>query len=177
MSLRIMAVVASLLCAALVLAADDAAKPPNLVKNGGFEEAAEGKPAGWFIAIAEGGKAEAAVITDNVKEGKQAAKFTGDGEWAVLVSPKVAVEKGKRYTLTGHARAAKGTGQLKFDYFDKAGEYLGSTYGAEVFANTWEKDTLTDELSDYPAATHLSAAGVGTGQFEVYFDDFTVTAK
>ena len=156
----------------VVVAAD------NIVTNGGFEAADMGKPTGWYLAIAEGGKAEVAVVTENVKEGKQAAKVTGEAEWAVLVSPKIAVEKGKTYTVSGYVRAPKGGGQIKIDYFDKDGKYLESTYGSgEMYGNEWQKDTVTTELSLYPGATHFAAAGVATGQFEVYFDGFEVTAK
>lgn len=166
----------SLVLTLIVLTAAFAAE--NILANGSFEKAEAGKPAGWFLAIADGGKAVAEVTTEGVKQGKQAAKVTGSAEWAVLVSPRIAIEKGKTYTVTGHVRPVKGAGQIKIDYFDKDGEYLDSTYGSgEMYGDSWQKDTVTSELTLHPNATHLSAAGVATGDFEVHFDAFEVTVK
>ncbi len=176
----------TLLCAAiLVLAvavapaddkpkADGAAK--NLVTNGNMEAVADGKPAKWGTAVADGGKVDLTSSTGQPKEGKRCLLLKGNAEWAVAFSEKVPLDRKKTYTLTGFARAKSGTARIKIDYY-RGDTYLGMTESDDVTADKWQQLKVVADPDQFPEATHVLACAVAVGEFEASFDDFVMTAK
>jgi hypothetical protein len=156
-------------------AVDDSA---NLVPNPGFEEVRAGKPLHWKMGgISDGGQAVLAVSRDEPKAGRWCAHFKGDAEWAAVNSARIPVRPGNRYELRAYVRAGKGHGYVKFDYF-KDDQFLGMTSDDYVTSAEWTLLRFTSELENYPSATHLIATLVGgDGEFEVWFDDVSITKK
>jgi hypothetical protein len=147
----------------------------NLIYNGDFENFAGTRPASWWTGCAEGGKQEAAISTDKPKEGKHCLHFKGNADWAVATAARIKMEKGKTYTVTGFVRTRSGAAQIKIDYFE-GDNWLGSTFGEDVIDNEWTEKAVSS-TEDYPAATHIAATCVGTGDFEAFYDGIVVTAK
>ncbi len=87
---------------------------------------------------------------------------------------KVKIDKTKTYTLTGYVRVKAGNAQIKIDYFEND-TWLGSTFGTDVTDGDWTEQKVESELGTYPAATHLTATCVGTGEFEACYDKVTIT--
>lgn len=150
----------------------------NLVKNPGFEETKDGKPAHWGLGgFSEGGKGTLASSTEKPHSGKSCAAIKGTGEWGTFVSAKIPVEKGKTYVLKGFIRVAKGNGLIKFDYF-KGDMFLGMTAPDYSESTDWTEQNVTSDLSAYPEATHLTATLVGgSGEYEAFFDDISIVEK
>jgi hypothetical protein len=171
---------AILVFAVAVASADDKPKADgtakNLVTNGNMEAAADGKPAKWGTAVADGGKVDLAASTSQPKEGKQCMLLKGNAEWAVAYSEKVALDRKKTYTLNGFARAKGGTARIKIDYY-KGDMYLGMTESDDVTTDKWQDLKVVAKLDEFPEATHILACAVVVGEFEASFDDFVMTAK
>ena len=144
--------------------------------NGSFENRIGDKPAQLWIGAAEGGKIDAKISEDKPKDGKACLHLKGNAEWAVATLEKIKVDKTKTYTLTGSVRAKAGTAQIKIDYFE-GDTWLGSTFGTDVTEGDWAEQSVESELGTYPAATHLTATCVGTGEFEACYDKLVITAK
>ena len=157
---------------AVVLAADD----KNLASNGSFEEVAGGVPKGWFAVCSEGGTVTHRAVAEGAKEGKHCLHVTSKGEWAVAGSPKVALDRTKKYSLTGLARVKSGTASIKIDYY-KGDEYLGHSESNETTKSEWTSLKADSELDSYQEATHVLVAGVIHGDGEAFFDGFVLTAK
>ncbi len=148
----------------------------NLLTNGSFENRIGDKPAQLWTGAAEGGKVDAKISEDKPKDGKACLHLKGNADWAVATLEKIKVDKTKTYTLTGSVRAKSGTAQIKIDYFE-GDTWLGSTFGTDVTEGDWAEQSVESELGTYPAATHVSATCVGTGEFEACFDKLSITAK
>jgi hypothetical protein len=160
-----------------MVARDLPESPATLIKRGGLEDiAGNGAPFGWSLYTNEGAKYAAALSDADAKEGWYSLRLNGTGDWAVATEGKVAIEKGKRYTLTGFARAKSGTAQIKFDYFT-GNEYLGHTVSDDVTVDQWTAVKVNSELAAYPQATHLSAAVVGLGEVDARYDGLVLTAR
>jgi len=151
-------------------------KAVNLIANPSFEEV-ETKPAHWVLAaVAEGGKARLSASDDNPKAGKHCIRIQGEAEWATFVSNRIPLEKGKKYVLTGWVRVKKGNGYIKIDYFDND-KYLDMTMAEPSDSSEWTKQQVETEAEKLEKATHLTATLVGTGEFEVYFDELHLEAQ
>jgi len=151
-------------------------KPVNLVTNPSFEQI-DARPTGWSLgAVAEGGKAQLSVSEENPKAGKHCFRISGDAEWAAFVGNKIPVEKGKSYVLTGWVRVKKGSGYIKIDYFDKD-KYLDMTMHEATESPEWTMQTVEAEAGKLAQATHITATLVGSGEFEVFFDEIAIEAK
>lgn len=154
-----------------------AAPPPgNLLTNGSMESVVADKVAHYYVGTSEGGKVTARWSADNPKDGWYCLNLKGNSEWAVAVHERVKFEKGKRYTLTGWARARNGTAQIKFDYFE-GDKYLGMTGSDDVNSSEWQQRTVFAQPSEFPNATHISATAVGLGEMDCYFDGLVLMAK
>jgi hypothetical protein len=150
--------------------------PTTMLKRGSIEDVAGDKPFGWSLVTSENAKYEAGVSDADAKDGWHSLRLAGNGEWCVASEGKHAIEKGKKYVLTGFARAKEGTAQIKIDYF-KGDEYLGHTVSEDVAADQWQALKVISELDTYPQATHLSAAAVGVGKVDARYDALVLTAK
>ena len=171
---------AAILVLAAAASADDKPKADgtakNLVANGNMEAVADGKPAKWGTAVADGGKVDLASSAERPKEGKRCLLLRGNAEWAVAYSEKVPLDRTKTYTLTGFARAKSGTARIKIDYY-RGDTYLGMTESDDVTADRWQQLEVVAEPDQFPEATHILACAVAVGEFEASFDDFVMTAK
>jgi hypothetical protein len=150
----------------------------NLVSNPGLEEVKNGKPTHWALGgISDGGHATLEASTDRPHSGSYCARLKGDAEWAAVNSERIPIQRGKKYELRGYVRAMKGHGYVKFDYF-RGKTYLGMTSDDFVTRNEWTLLTFTSETENYPSATHLTATLIaGDGEFDVCFDDISITEK
>lgn len=150
----------------------------NLVKNPGFEETKDGKPASWNVAgFSDGGKGTLGISTEKPHGGKSCAVIKGNGEWGTYVSTMIPIQKGKTYELKGFVRVAKGTATLKFDYFN-GDKYIGMSAPENTESADWVELSVTSELNNHPEATHLTATLVGAGgEYEAYFDDIVLVEK
>jgi hypothetical protein len=166
-----LSVLACTLATAALAAADK-----NLAANGGFEEVANGVPAGWFTGCNDGGSVTWKCVTDQPKQGKYCLELKAKGEWAFAASPKVAVSRTKAYLLTGYVRVKSGTATIKIDYY-KGDEFLGHSDAEHVTGAEWKQLKVSSELHNFPAATHVLVAAVTLGDTEAYFDQFELTTK
>ena len=99
------------------------------------------------------------------------------GYGATVNSARIPIRPGKHYELRGYVRAAKGHGYVKFDYFQND-RYLGMTSDDYVTRPEWTLLQFASETENYPRATHLIATLVGgDGEFEVWFDEVSITEK
>jgi Carbohydrate binding domain len=151
-------------------------KGKNLLDNGNMEDVVDGKPAKWVTYVADGGKIDLASSDDQAKEGKRCMLLKGNAEWGVASAEKIPLDRKKTYTLTGFARAKRGTAKIKIDYFE-GDKHLGMTESDEANANKWEQLKVVAEPDKFPEATHLIVCAVVSGEFEASFDDFVLTAK
>ena len=168
------------LMAFLAAPASSEDKPPNLLKNGGFEEATkESVPPGWAFATPEVDKAQSRLVTDKAPEGKAFVRLTGTAQWAAVFQ-KVPIDRAKTYTLTGRLRVNRGGYALiKIDYF-QGDQWLGQTgveNAVQGQATDWKTTTATSKLADFPNATHISATVAIAGDTDADFDDLSLTAK
>jgi hypothetical protein len=150
--------------------------PGNLLDNGSMERIAGRHPFSYFIGRAEGGKATASYVNDDVKDGWYALRLQSNAEWAIAAHPRTRLEAGKLYSLSGYVRVKKGTGQIKLDYF-KGDDYLGQTTSNDATADEWQLRRVTAEPDKFPGATHISAAAVGFGETDALFDAFVLSIK
>lgn len=150
----------------------------NLVENPGFEKVKDKQPEVWNqSATSDGGKATMSISKTKPKSGQHCLNLVGNAEWACVVSNHIKVEKGKTYRLSGFIRSKKGTGYIKFDYFQD-GEFLGMTAPDPCGDSKWTEIKLDSEISSYPNATHISATLVGCDwEFELEFDDIQILKK
>ena len=180
MSNKVLPFAAILVFAVAAALADDKPKADptakNLVVNGNMEEVADGKPAKWGTAVAEGGKIDLASSAEQPKEGKRCLLLKGSAEWGVAYSEKVPLDRKKTYVLTGFARAKRGTARIKIDYY-QGDKYIGMTESDDVNADKWQQLKVVAEPGNFPEATHILACAVVVGEFEASFDDFVMTAK
>jgi len=159
-----------------LVARDLAESPATLLKRGSVEDVAGDRPFGWSLVTSENAKYEARVSDADAKDGWHSLRLTGTGEWCVASEGKHAIQKGKKYTLTGFARATAGAAQIKIDYF-KGDEYLGHTTSDDVGADKWQALKVESDLASYPGATHLSAAAVGLGAVDARYDALVLVAQ
>lgn len=152
--------------------------PPagNLIDNGNMERIAGRHPFGYYVGKAEGGKATATYVNDDVKDGWYALRLQSNADWAIAAHPRVRLEQGKLYSLSGHVRVKKGTAQLKLDYF-KGDDYLGQTFSNDATADEWQLRRVTAEPDKYPGATHIAATAVGLGETDALFDGLVLSTK
>src|SRR5262249_44259728 len=130
----------------------------------------------WGVVAAEGGKIDLASSAEQPKEGKRCMLLKGSAEWGVAYSEKVPLDRKKSYTLTGFARAKRGTARIKFDYYQ--GEmHVGMTESDDVTGDKWQQLKVVAETEKFPEATHILACAVVVGEFEAWFDDIVMTAK
>lgn len=145
-----------------MVARESAEATPNLLRYGSVEDVAGSQPFNYTLVANEGSRYELRASDADPKDGWHSLQIKGAGEWAVATEGKHRVEKGKKYVLSGHARAKSGAAQIKFDYF-KDDEYLGQTVSDNVTDDAWTALKVVSELEQFPQATHFSAAAVGIG--------------
>ncbi len=102
---------------------------PNLVRNGSFEESADGGPAGWYAPAAVYGPDQSLSRT-----GRQSLKFVNDdpGRYLLCTQP-VEIVPGGMYELEGWVKTADVRGPdsgatLCLEWQDAEGKYLGGYY-------------------------------------------------
>jgi hypothetical protein len=153
--------------------------PPagNLLRNGSMEDVVGDRPHGYQSFFAEGGSGTLSFDTEDPKDGWYTLRSKGDSQWCVSMETKVPVEKGKTYTYRGWARAKTGTAQIKLDYF-KGDEWIGQSVSDDHTEDAWRRLAVISELGNFPDATHIGAAVVGSGgQYDARFDGLTLTAR
>ncbi len=148
----------------------------NLMDNGSMERIAGRHPFGYYVGRSDGGQATVTYTSDDVKDGWYALRLQSNAEWAIAAHPRVRIEPGKLYSLSGYLRVKKGTGQIKLDYF-KGDDYLGQTMSNNATADEWELRRVTAETDKFPGATHLSATAVGFGETDALFDAMVLSTK
>lgn len=146
----------------------------NMLTNADFEEAADGKPAGWLTGAATPDSVQFTLTGENPKSGKSALKIAGGSPWAVAYQ-KFPVEAGKAYNVTGFIRLHKGSAMLTFQY-SKGDEFLGNGSTAPLTtAGDWQQVSATSELDKFPQATHFTVSAITTGDFDADFDAIVLT--
>lgn len=172
LSLRAGLIVLGLTATAFALTLEE----KNLASNGSFEEVKDGIPVGWFSVCSDGGTVTHKAVSEGAKEGKSCLHMKSKAEWAVAGSPKIKLDRTKKYTLKGFARAKSGTVTIKIDYF-KGDEYQGHSESESTTKDEWTSLKIDSELENYKEATHILVAGVIQGDGEALFDGFVLTAK
>lgn len=148
----------------------------NLMDNGSMERIAGRHPFGYFVSKADGGQVTATYTSDDVKDGWYALRLQTNAEWAIAAHPRIRLEPGKLYSLSGYVRVKKGTAQIKLDYF-KGDDYLGQTISNDANADEWQLRRVTAETEKFPGATHVAATAVGFGETEALFDELVLSIK
>jgi hypothetical protein len=148
----------------------------NLLDNGSMERIAGRHPFGYYVGKKEGGQATVIYTSEDVKDGWYALRLQSNAEWAIAAHPRVRLEPGKLYSLSGYVRVKKGTGQLKLDYF-KGDDYLGQSTSNDATADEWQVRRVTAEPDKFPGATHIAATAVGLGETDVLFDGLVLSTK
>ena len=154
-------VVFGAVCAPLLAAAGD-----NMVQNGGFEEGEGRSLVGWAAGCTGGSVAdrEPAMAFSGKACGHIKKVKDGVSHVAALVFPRIDVQPGGTYTLSGWGRSRVPAGQaLLFLYqYSGKGEYLGHGAYCPVpkYANLWVPLHKTEKLRDDCAFVQV--------RFEIY---------
>lgn len=149
----------------------------NLLPDGGFEFNLGDSPARYTLNQSKGGTVRMLRRTLPVRDGWYALQLVGKGDWAVADGQSIPVEPGKKYVLTGWARARSGKAFVRFTYLGDKG-YLGNTMSEPVTSNEWTQVTVNWEPEKYPGITRLTAgAHVSGGEVDAIFDGFVLRAE
>lgn len=149
----------------------------NLIENPFFEGPLDksGLPIGWTKTQRGPEMAYQATVASPGRFSSKALQVEGDGEYCVVVGTRVPLEAGKSYTARGwvklHGETSRAT--LKFDYFDAAKKYLGSS--ASVNANPknreWQLVSTSGIFGRFPGAKFIAPACSIHGKGKASFDD------
>jgi len=150
----------------------------NLLRDGSMEAVVGDRLANWSLVQAEGGAVKLVRRSVPVRDGWFAVQLQGEAAWAIAQPERIDLVKGKRYTLTGWARAREGGAQLKLSYFDADGKYIGGTTSEAVRENAWKRVVVAAEPEKFPQAVALMVGGVGSGpKMDVVFDGFVLRSE
>ncbi len=151
----------------------------NLVPNGGFESATDGKPSNWNVSSFSG----ATVVDNESAEGSRALKLswaTGDGTKTVWMNAYGTLSKNTTYTITFQMKTSDSSvrmrpylvikpsiGNLPYIYLDT----ITSTAGTDWQKMTYSYTTPDDLLS---TANYVLRFEMTTTPATVYIDDVQV---
>jgi len=150
----------------------------NLLPDGGFEIVAGDAPSSWGLGQAQGGTVRKVRRSVPVKEGWSCLQLVGRAAWTSSdASGALPLDRSKKYTLTGWARARVGKARIKINYM-KDGTWLGHITSPDAAGNQWEKLTVVGDSSRYPEANRISAGANASGpEVDALFDHFVLRAE
>lgn len=152
--------------------------PGNLLPDGGMEWAVGENLTRWGLSQAPGGTVQKVRRRVPVREGWHCLQLVGKAAWASSDAggTQIPLDRTKKYTLTGWARARTGSARIKINFL-KDGKFLGQQTSQGVSANEWQQQTVVADLSKYPEATQLGVGANAMGEIDAFFDGFVLTAE
>jgi hypothetical protein len=150
----------------------------NLLADGGFELVAGESPTGWGLSQPPGGTIRRVRRSVPVREGWSSMQLVGRAAWTSSdAGTSLPLDRAKRYTLTGWARARLGKARIKINYM-KDGMWLGHTTSPDAAGNQWQQLTVIGEPDKFPEATRISAGANCSGpDVDALFDGFVLKAE
>jgi hypothetical protein len=149
-------------------------EPVNYVANGDMEDVAADRPAGYFVAAAEGGTAECRYREEKPHSGQRCLALESKAEWAGAGGGWIEIGGHSAFLATGYVRTHQGKGRLAIVYFDATDKLIGRTESEPVTAEDWQEVKLKADFASHPAAVKFSLAGYVVGEGQADFDDFRV---
>jgi hypothetical protein len=153
-------------------AAPEERGPVNYVSNGGMEDVAADRTAGFTPVAAPGGKVECHSSEYQPQQGKRCLVLKADGDWAAGASQQIDIDRSTSFTLTGFVRVSTGEAKISIAYFDAGGTYLGSSDSEVTGAPRWRELTVATEFDRFPQALRFNATAVVHAYAEADFDEF-----
>jgi|LSQX01.2.fsa_nt_gb hypothetical protein len=160
----------------------------NLLTTGGFEEAADGVPAGWSFLLEGGSEGTCALDSETVRSGQHSVrieKTSGPGFITLTTSPKIAITAGEEYEVRAFYRTTDvpyaanayfcirqyqedGTSGIAPNIFGPSAQRVVNCLPGE-----WQM--LSSVLTARPEAAFLEVALVVNGNpFTINFDDLYI---
>jgi hypothetical protein len=149
-------------------------EPVNHMANGDMEDVAADRPAGYFVAAAEGGTAQCRYQEEKPHSGKRCLALESKAEWAGAGCGWIEIGRHWAFLVSGYVRTHQGKGQIRIVYFDAAGKIIGRTESASVTAKDWQEVKVKTDFAAHPQAVKFSVAAVVDGEGSADFDDFRV---
>ncbi len=160
-------------------------KPKNLIGNPSLEDApaANGLPAGWAPFCNPADTVQCSIVAGG-RSGDKSLLVQTTGQYGGILTNKIPIEAGKRYSARGWAKVEAGAAgahaMVKIDYLGPDQEYLGSTQyppGVTTAQPGWQLVTVSDRAADFPKARTLVATLSLTGAGKARFDDVEMVAR
>jgi len=145
--------------------------PLNYVANGDMEDVAADRPAGYFVAVAEGGTAQCRIEENKPHSGKRCLALESKAEWAGAGCGWIEIGRHQAFIASGFARVREGNARLVIIYFDAAGKIIGRTESELVAAEDWQEVKLKSDFAGHPAAVKFSLGAQVVGEGKADFDD------
>ena len=153
----------------------------NLVANGGFEEAEQGRTSGWAeLWTREPGQGEAGLDNEVRHSGDYSVRIEHRGaqDWSLASEKRLDVKGGELFTIQGWVKT-KGTGSATIGViaYDKNGKAVDWVLGGRTAAGAAEWRLLRSRFVIPRNVTTIHPRLIGNGPATVWLDDFSLAKE
>jgi len=153
----------------------------NLVANGGFEEAEQGRVSGWAeLWTREPGRGEAALDKDVRHGGNYSVRIEHRGaqDWSLSSEKRLDVKSGDLFTIQGWVKArGAGSATIGVIAYDEDGKAVDWVLGGRSAAGVSRWRLLRCRFVIPPNVATIHPRLIGNGPATVWLDDFSLVKE